>query len=375
MESCDVLIVGGGPAGSSCAWKLHEAGVDVVVMDRALFPRDKVCAGWITPQVIDDLALDIDEYSRGRTFQPITGFRTGLIPEVEAVQTDYERPISFGIRRCEFDQYLLERAGARLRLGEPVTHIERGRHPARWIVNGVIETRWLVGAGGHFCPVARWLNPSTPKATTVVAQEAEFPVGFGASTVDCTRPELYFSADLSGYGWCLRKGRFLNVGFGQVSRGPLPGAVASFTSFLRARGRVACDTPLPWRGHAYRIMGDDTPRVVGPGVLLAGDAAGLASPLSGEGIRPAVESGLLAAEALCAAGSDDAAAELDAYSLNLHRRFGPSSARRWLSRAGLEGFLTPLLPRLIRVPWFVRHVLIDRVFLQTTVPALVARSG
>ena len=65
MESCDVLVVGGGPAGSSCAWKLRQAGVDVVVMDRAVFPRDKICAGWITPQVIDDLALDVDHYRRG----------------------------------------------------------------------------------------------------------------------------------------------------------------------------------------------------------------------------------------------------------------------------------------------------------------------
>ena len=51
MDSCDVLVVGGGPAGSACAWKLRQAGLDVIVMDRAAFPRDKVCAGWITPQV------------------------------------------------------------------------------------------------------------------------------------------------------------------------------------------------------------------------------------------------------------------------------------------------------------------------------------
>ena len=51
MERCDVLVVGGGPAGSSCAWRLRRAGLDVVVLDRKAFPRDKVCAGWITPQV------------------------------------------------------------------------------------------------------------------------------------------------------------------------------------------------------------------------------------------------------------------------------------------------------------------------------------
>ena len=53
MRSCDVLIVGGGPAGSTCAWQLIRAGLDVLVMDRRIFPRDKVCAGWITPAAID----------------------------------------------------------------------------------------------------------------------------------------------------------------------------------------------------------------------------------------------------------------------------------------------------------------------------------
>ena len=79
MQHCDVLIVGGGPAGSSCAWMLHRAGLDVVVLDRAVFPRDKVCAGWITPPVVAALHLDLDDYRRGRTLQPITGFRTGVI--------------------------------------------------------------------------------------------------------------------------------------------------------------------------------------------------------------------------------------------------------------------------------------------------------
>ena len=52
MVACDVLVAGGGPAGATCAGMLRRAGLDVVVMDRARFPRDKVCAGWITPQVI-----------------------------------------------------------------------------------------------------------------------------------------------------------------------------------------------------------------------------------------------------------------------------------------------------------------------------------
>ncbi|HEY7058153.1 MAG TPA: FAD-dependent oxidoreductase, partial [Vicinamibacterales bacterium] len=80
MTTCDVLIVGGGPGGSSCAWALARAGVDVVVIDRARFPRDKICAGWITPPVIDALELDPTAYAgAGLTIQPMTGFRTGVV--------------------------------------------------------------------------------------------------------------------------------------------------------------------------------------------------------------------------------------------------------------------------------------------------------
>ena len=71
-----------------------------------------MCAGWITPQVVAELELDTEDYRRGRTFQPITGFRTGVIAEPGAIETSYGRPVSFGIRRCEFDHYLLQRSGA-----------------------------------------------------------------------------------------------------------------------------------------------------------------------------------------------------------------------------------------------------------------------
>lgn len=74
MDICDVLIAGGGPAGSACAWKLRQAGLDVVVVDKATFPRDKVCAGWVTPQAIDDLQIDTGEYRDGRTFNPSWDF-------------------------------------------------------------------------------------------------------------------------------------------------------------------------------------------------------------------------------------------------------------------------------------------------------------
>jgi flavin-dependent dehydrogenase len=310
--SCDALIVGGGPAGSTCAWALRRAGLDVMVIDSAVFPRDKVCAGWITPQVVTDLHLDIEEYRRGRTFQPITAFRVGLIQsrDRDHVETAYGDVISYGIRRCEFDHYLLQRAGARVTAGTPVTSIKRvtssGTGGSHWIVNETIRTRLLIGAGGHFCPVARWINGPMSAASVVVAQEAEFPIassGAASCPVDGEAPELYFCRDLKGYGWCFRKGEFLNVGLGRLDRRSLPRATAEFLAFLASTGRISSQTSPRWRGHAYAVYHSPHRRAVDgdAGVMLVGDAAALAYAQSGEGIRPAVESGLLAAETIVAA--------------------------------------------------------------------------
>ena len=102
MDTCDVLIVGGGPAGSSCAWALRDSGLDVLVLDRATFPRNKLCGGWITPLVLDELSIDPRDYAPGRILQPIYGLRLNAIggPQVE-VRGD--QIVSYGIRRCEFD--------------------------------------------------------------------------------------------------------------------------------------------------------------------------------------------------------------------------------------------------------------------------------
>jgi geranylgeranyl reductase family protein len=369
-ETCDVLIVGGGPAGSSLAWALHRAGMDVVVMDKQGFPRNKVCAGWITPAIVDELQLDTADYASQYVFQPITGFITGLVGEQDDVRSSYSYPVSYGIRRCEFDHYLLARAGARLRLGEGFKRLSR--RDGGWLVNDHIHTPLIIGAGGHFCPVAREMGNTLGRAETVVAaQEIEFEMDADqrhACRVIGTDPELYFCPDLKGYGWCFRKGDFLNIGLGREDNQHLSRHVTAFYDFLLARGRIPTSAAR-FNGHAYLLYTSAHRTYVQDGALLVGDAAGLAYAQSGEGIRPAIESSLMAAEVIVAAGGDYSYERLAPYKQRIEARFG----RRGLSP--LER-LVPLWVkqavgrRLLANPWFSRNVVLDKWFLHRDQAAL-----
>ena len=369
MLDCDALIVGGGPAGSSCARQLRRAGLDVVVMDKQSFPRDKVCAGWVTPRVLAETGVNAGEYAAtGRVIQPITGFRTSILGGKE-VETRYGRIVSYGILRREFDHYLLERSGARLILGEAFKGMEwSGGH---WIVNGQIRTPLIVGAGGHFCPVARHFGAELGSTECVVAaQEVEFemtPRQRAACRIVGKIPELFFLEDLSGYAWCFRKGDVLNVGLGRQDNRNLSQYVDDFVALVKAQDKIPGDMPMRFRGHAYLLHGESERQLVENGALLIGDAAGLAYPQSGEGICPAVESGLLAARAIVDARGDYSPERLSAYRKGLAKRLGPREKKE---KSRFSDLLTAPLTRnvidkLMGVPWFARHVLIDRWFLHS----------
>jgi geranylgeranyl reductase family protein len=376
LDSCDVLIVGGGPAGSTCAWKLRRAGLDVAILDRAVFPRDKVCGGWITPQVVTDLELDLEEYGRRRTLQAIRGFRTGTIGGRREVETIYERVVSYGIRRCEFDDYLLRRSNARVRCGVAISSIRQ--QGGCWVVNDSITAPMLVGAGGHFCPVAHQLNDSLEhraEGPLVVAQEIECavePATAARFSVAPDVPELYFCKDLKGYGWCFRKQGYVNIGLGRADRHSLPKATSEFVEFLERRRKIPPGGSWKWRGHAYLLHGGARRRAVGDGVVLVGDAAGLAYPKSGEGIRPAIESGLLAASAILDADGRYTRERLAPYEGALVGRLGGGLRVDLLSSVIAARMLAPFAGLLLQVPGFVRHVALDRWFLHADVPPLAA---
>lgn len=363
MDRCEVLIVGGGPAGSSCAAELKRRGVDVLILDKQQFPRDKTCAGWVTPPVFEALGIDPSEYPSECVLQPITAFRTGMIGGRQ-VDTQYDRIVSYGIRRCEFDNFLLRRSKAPTRLGHAFKSAERNGDG--WIINGDIQAKLLIGAGGHFCPVAQRLgNRKQPKSSVVAAQEIEFEAGaddLKRGTIRGDTPELFFCDDLKGYGWCFRKGNFLNIGLGRVDRQNLSEHVAEFCRFLKDTGKVAAEIPPRLHGHAYQLYERATPKLLDDGVLLIGDSAGLSYPQSGEGIRPAVESGLMAADVIHKADGDYSTQRLAEYERRIFERFGkPRSAgpSDWLP----AGMLRFLAARLLSSRWFSRRVVLNSWFL------------
>ena len=357
MIRADAVIVGGGPAGSTCARALGRAGWDVLIVDRARFPRDKVCAGWLTPEVFTDLELLPGDYAgAGLTLQHISEFRTGVIGG-PMIETAYPRIVSYGILRREFDRFLLQRAGARVMDGTPVETLRRAA--STWIVNETIEAPIVIGAGGHFCPVARHVRGGADSAQPIVAKEAEFPRRAHASGSAAHTPALFFCRDLEGYGWCVPKGEYLNVGIGRRDRHDFPAHVTDFVAFLEANGVHAGAADVRWHGHAYFASGAGPRPLVDRGVLLIGDAAGLAYPESGEGIRPSIQSGLLAAQIVIAARGRHEIDDLQPYA-DAMRAAHPPIARAPApvrAAAAMAGRL------LLRSPAFTRRVVLDRWFL------------
>lgn len=373
MKDYDVIIVGGGPSGSTLAWALQDRGQRVLIIDKQTFPRDKTCAGWVTPAVLGSLHVDPAEYADHGVIQPIRGFRIGMMGQ-KAVENDHGRdPVSYGIRRCEFDHYLLQRAQADKVLGEPVKTMER--EGERWTVNGQYRAPLLVGAGGHFCPVARKLGDGPGKhELAVAAKEVEFemtPEQAAVCKAEGERPELWFCDDLMGYAWVFRKGNFLNIGLGREDNHRLGDHLQAFVERMKEAGRIPADLPSRFKGHAYLLYDHAQRPLVDDGVMLIGDSAGLAYTQSGEGIRPAIESALMAANTITRA-PDFQRASLSAYEQAIAERFGQ---RYQGETSGLDiphWAKTRIAAGLMRSHWFTRHVVTNRWFLHTQVPRLEA---
>jgi flavin-dependent dehydrogenase len=294
LITVDTIIVGGGPAGSTCAWRLGKRGVDCLVLDRAEFPRLKLCAGWVTPQVLLDLEIEPGEYPFSLlSFESLRFHFKGLGLSLRTRQ--------HSIRRIEFDAWLLQRSGATV-----ATHNVRSiRRDDDWyVIDEQYRCRNLVGAGGTPCPVHRTffreIAPRKPGKQAAVLEE-EFPYDWQDGTCHL----WFFERGLPGYSWYVPKaGGHLNVGVGAMARDLKTKGDAIGPHWRRlqdklvSRGLVAART---WDsgGYTYYVRGKQDVTHHGR-AYLAGDAAGLATTDLAEGIGPAVRSGIAVAEAIAA---------------------------------------------------------------------------
>lgn len=325
MRTADAIVVGGGPAGSTCAWKLREAGLQVLVLDKAAFPRTKLCAGWVTPQALRDLELNPGDYPH--SFMSFDALRLHWKFLSIAPRTQQH-----SIRRYEFDDFLLQRAGA-----EVVKHkVKQVREDhGDYVVDESFRCRYVVGAAGTACPVYRNVfHDSKPRASGL--QIATLEQEFAYDWQDPTCHLWFFDGGLPGYAWYVPKANgYINVGLGGIADrlkargGHLRDHWQQFTAKLEKRGLVRYGDYRP-TGYSYYLRGG-VDKVRKGNAYLVGDAAGLATRDMGEGIGPAVASALRAARSIVD-GDEYSLAGIDEFSELL----GPSTTgervRRWILR-------------------------------------------
>lgn len=292
MVHVHVIIVGGGPAGSSCALRLRQQGVECLVLEKATFPRPKLCAGWIRPELFDGLQIAPADYS----------YRLHRLKQLRVYLGSREFSTQFNqyaVRRVEFDEWLLRRSGVPVR-----THnVKQVRKDGElYILDEQYSCTYLVGAGGNFCPVYRTLfRAKHPREKTrqVVTLEQEFPYPVQSDVCHL----WFFQNRLPGYAWYVPKNDdCVNIGIGGFpdilkKRGSsIRQHWQWFVIELKQRSLVENCHFNPG-GYTYFTRGRrDT--VQQACAFLVGDAAGLATRDLAEGIAPAVTSGILAAEAI-----------------------------------------------------------------------------
>jgi flavin-dependent dehydrogenase len=315
VPTYDAIIVGGGPAGSTCATVLVKSGLHTLVLDRANFPRVKLCTGWVTTRVWDILDLSPNEYPLGlwqwnKVWVHFQGRKYTLTSK------------GYFIRRYEFDHFLLKRSQAEVIEGYNVREINQDDE-GFWVVNNQFRAQYLVGAGGSHCPVARNLFPELddPPCGT---QEKEFE-GDLEEIAACRigedgEPEILLHDDMRGYSWNVPKSQWLNIGTGtRVAREVVPAWNKARTFFEGngSQGTIPASSHAvldKMKGHGY--VGFATRHLAScqaDNVFLVGDALGLAQPLTGEGILPAILSGKLCGTAIVQGKPDTYKARLGSH--------------------------------------------------------------
>lgn len=287
----DVIVIGGGPAGSAAAYTLAARGIDVCLVDKCTFPRDKLCGGLLTlrsKKVYDEIfgvSWDpvIDVVSRGVAFYHKDRFLNSVRDYIDLHLT----------RRYDFDNYLLglvRKKKVELLLGSDVRGFDIGGRTLTLGDGTLLSYRYLIGADGVNSRTARaLLGNSLDKSSLAYGVETEIPITGNVTRI--ADPEIYFGIIRWGYGWVFPKKETLTVGLGGL-QGKTPDFRKRLSEFVKMRFG---DTPeAEVKGH-YLPFGNYRRRPGGDNVLLCGDAAGLADPITGEGIGFAMQSGYYAA--------------------------------------------------------------------------------
>jgi geranylgeranyl reductase family protein len=305
-ERFDAIVIGAGPAGSSCARRAAELGLKVVVLEKSAFPRPKPCGAGLTDRALPLMNGDESAVEHGRfnTVEIAFGRHLSLF-----VGCTY--PLVVTTTRRELDAHLAglaESAGARIDFGRAATAIEEGDSEVR--VSAGADTlkasRVVVADGPRGAGRAMLGLSPVPMGGGLYVHA--FPASGGERDGPAEVPVFDPAAARGGYGWVFPKRDHLNVGvFSQ--RALDAGMKRELEAFLELRGLAGWRTEGPFAfpipvGRPRDALGTDR-------VLFAGDAAGLTNPITGEGISSAILSGRIAAEAV--AGSDGGEAPPSTY--------------------------------------------------------------
>jgi len=300
----DVVIVGGGPSGSTLGALLARVGLSVLIIDRSEFPRDKLCGGLVSPRGADAIRNAFgEEVLRQVAVKRNAGCR--LFHKERLVADIEDAGISYSVDRREMDARFLSiarDAGCRVsegtrvvgvELGDSAVRLESGRHERGSIIVGADGAQSVVQRAIHGRADSNRRNMGFALVSRV---PLELVKDDGTHAACRGRPHLFFGVVPWGYGWIFPKGDHLLLGMGGLTRkgsrfrGAFE-ALADAYCVAGARSRLKVRGGLVPAGNFGRSPGHGN-------VLLLGDAAGLAEPCTGEGIVYAVESALLAAAAI-----------------------------------------------------------------------------
>ena len=246
-----------------------------------------------------------------------------------------------------------------------------------WRIDDLAEAPVVVGAGGHFCPVARRLGAKVGSTESIVAaHEVEFEMT-DAQRAGCAvaeeTPEIFFCDDLQGYGWVFRKENVLNVGLGREDNRNIADHVRRFCDWLAARGADPARHALEVQGARLYSAWPVASALLRRRDRARGDAIGLAYDRSGEGIRPAVESAVIAAEIIAGAGGSFDETTFAGYEGRLRARFGERGTESGLPDWIPAGLRRAAAAKLLGTGcWFSRRFVLDGWFLHRRQPPLPA---